>query len=119
LVDGEQVPTAAYTPDFINKLNIREYMGFLEALNQLTSDTLYGTPRDGWFKNPIFGFNLAPDMSEGVQGSGHVNKLRRGSLRLELRFGTALPNTVTVLVYCEYDSLLQIDKNREVYLDFK
>lgn len=117
-VDGEQIPATAYTPDFVQDHIIREYMGFLEALNQLTAETYVGTGREGWQFTPIFGFNLAPDMSEGVQGSGHVNKIRRGSLRVELRFATALTVTATALVYCEYDSLLEINKNREVSADF-
>ena len=119
VVDGEQIPSTPYTPDFPNRLITREYMGYMEALNQLTSDTISGPSKDGWYQQPIFGFNLAPDLSDGVQGSGHVNRIKRGSMRLELRFSIALMNTTTVLIYCEYDSLLQIDKNREVYLDFK
>ena len=41
---------------------------------------------------------------------------RRGDCRLELRFGTALPESVTLLMYGKCPKVLQVDHSRNVLL---
>jgi hypothetical protein len=37
---------------------------------------------------------------------------------VNLKFGTALPNTVTVVAYAEFENVIEIDRNRNVVFDF-
>ena len=41
-----------------------------------------------------------------------------GSIRLEMKFKTAITETLTAVVYAEYDNLLEIDRDRSVILDY-
>ena len=62
----------------------------------------------------IYAFDLTPDMSEDT----HFNLSRDGSVRLEMKFGTALPNTVNVVVYGEFEHVIEINMDKQVIFDF-
>ena len=44
--------------------------------------------------------------------------MRQGSVRLVLKFGAALQQTVTVVAYAEFENVIEIDRNRNVVFDF-
>jgi hypothetical protein len=118
-IDGKQYPIRAYTPDFEKGIYNREYLGLFESLNQITTDsTISLTPKEWANGNTIYGFNFAPDLGDDCSKMGFSNPIRHGSLKLELKFSSALTETISVLVYCEYDSILEIDINREVQTDY-
>ena len=47
-----------------------------------------------------------------------VDVSKRGSVRLYLKFDVALAYTVYVIVYAEYETVIQIDSTRNVLLDY-
>ena len=51
--------------------------------------------------------------------SQQKNWVREGSVRLALKFSVALPNTVTVIAYAEFENVIEIDRNRNVVFDFR
>ena len=63
----------------------------------------------------FFGFDLSPDL---CPDDGHFNSVRKGHLRLEVHFTAALPQTVNVVVYGEFKTVLEIDTNRNVVYDY-
>jgi len=67
--------------------------------------------KDGY---TLYAFDLTPDMSQ----EGHFNLIRQGSLRLDMKFGAALPNTITVIAYGEFENLIEIDRSRNIVFDF-
>ena len=118
-VDGVQFPSVAFTPDFANGLYVREYIGIYDTLNQLTTDSCLSlTHKDYPNGNVIFGFSFAPDPADDCNKSGYVNPTRNGSVRLSLKFANALTTNINVLIYCEYDNLLQIDATRTPFTDY-
>lgn len=62
----------------------------------------------------IYGFDLTSDMCDGA----HVSPIKHGALRLEAHFGTGLSRPINVICYAEYDNMLQIDQNRNVFIDY-
>ena len=48
----------------------------------------------------------------------HFNLSRQGSVRLDMKFAVALPHTVTVIVYAEFENVIEIDHHRNIVLDF-
>ena len=62
----------------------------------------------------MYAFDLSPDLAE----EGHFNMAKEGIVRVKLKFGVALPNTVTVVAYAEIENLIEIDRNRNVIYDF-
>jgi len=47
------------------------------------------------------------------------NLISQGTIRIEGRFSEPLAEAVTCLVYCEYDSMIDIDKHRNIRTLFK
>lgn len=64
----------------------------------------------------IFPLNLALDMSDGCDC--YLNLIKRGTLRFEIRFNTAVTSVLSVILFCEFDILIQIDKDRNIITDF-
>ena len=62
----------------------------------------------------LYAFDPSPDPAE----EGHFNLAKQGTVRVELKFGTALANTVTVVAYAEFENVIEIDRNRNIVYDF-
>ncbi|KAG8226749.1 hypothetical protein J437_LFUL004400 [Ladona fulva] len=66
----------------------------------------------GFVTNSAFNaFDLTPDLSSNLHS--HWNLVRQGSLRLD-----ALLETLTCVIYAEFDNIIEIDRNRNVLVDF-
>ena len=118
-VDGIQYPSVAFTPDFTNGLYVREFLSVYDTLNQLTSDSCLSLTHENYSNgNVIFGFSFAPDPVDDCNKCGYVNPIRHGSVRLSLKFARALTANINVLIYCEYDNILQIDATRTPITDY-
>ena len=117
-LNGIQFPEKAFTPDFDNNNYSREYMSLFEATNQDNIDSCITIKKSQYPEgNNIFAVNFAPDLSSGCCATGYVNPLRYGTLRLQVRFKEALKKTVTALIYLDYDTILEINKERNpIYL---
>ena len=119
-LDGTQYPSRPYNPNFSDGSYIREYLGLYQTLNQITPDPSFIlTPEEYGKGSTLFGVNFAPDLSDGCGIIGHLNPVRRGSLRIEIKFRKPLPKVVSVLLYCEFDNLIEINKERQVLPDFR
>jgi len=44
--------------------------------------------------------------------------VRQGSVRLALKFATALLVTVSVIAYAEFENVIEVDRDRNVVFDF-
>ena len=51
----------------------------------------------------LYAFDLSSDLAE----EGHFNLVKQGTVRVELKFGTALANTVTVVAYAEFENVIE------------
>ena len=98
---------------------MREYFGLFEALNLVNNNTVLDISREEYSDGfTLFSFNFLPDLSDGCSKSGFVSQLRKGNLRIELRFNHPLIETVSAIVFCEYDNLIEIPLNRIAIKDF-
>ena len=59
-------------------------------------------------------YDLSPDLAE----NDHYNLIRQGNVRLVLKFANPLGRAVTVVVYAEFDSLIEVDRDRNIVYDF-
>ena len=62
----------------------------------------------------LFAFDLTPDLDEG----GHFHLVKEGNLRLELHFATQLPETINVIVYAEFDNVIEVDKAHNILFNY-
>jgi len=61
----------------------------------------------------LYAFELTADLGE----DDHFNPVKHGNLCLSLKFGVALPETVSVLAYAEVD-VIKLDRDCNVLVDF-
>lgn len=110
-VDGQSTPSTPLQPDFGNQHFIRTYQNlFLNAEDR----GLFLTRSEFSGGNALFRFDLSPDLCEG----GHLNLVRHSNLRLEIKFSVPLPQTISLLVYAEFENLIEINKARNILYDF-
>ena len=113
--DGQQYPNTPLQPNFDEDKYIRSYMTLFEGTGMLNDNKGHGIKRTAYKDGfALYAFDLTPDMTDGA----HVDLIKHGSLRMNLQFTKELPETVNVIVYAEYDNILQIDRARNVIVDF-
>jgi hypothetical protein len=64
--------------------------------------------------NTLFGFDLTPDMSE----VGMFQLIIQGNLRVKIHFAEALAGTINVVLYAEFDNVIEIDRNSQVLFGY-
>lgn len=115
-IDSVQIPSKPLTPDFTNGLYTRSYhtlfsgsgIHFGDTGNEITISEY----PNGYC---LAAFDLTSDLSSH---EAHWNIIRSGSLRLEVRFEKPLTETVTAIIYSEFDNLIEIDHNRNIITDY-
>jgi hypothetical protein len=45
-------------------------------------------------------------------------RLKQGNLRVEIHFAEALTATTNVIMYAEFDNVIEIDRDRQVLFDY-
>jgi len=63
----------------------------------------------------LYAFDISPDLCSG----DHFNLLKTGSLVLDLAFSKNLEQPVTLIVYMEYDNMIEIDSARKIIKDYQ
>ena len=48
----------------------------------------------------------------------HFSLVRQGNVRLALKFADALPETISVVAYAEFEKVIEVDRDRNVIFDF-
>jgi len=117
-VNGFPTPSITYTPDFDKKLCMREFVSLFRYMNQDEDTPQSSLTYDKFLTNKaIFAFDLSPDTTLGSE-SGTLNLMKRGNIKLKLKFKTALTEVVHMLVLGQFDSLIEIDSARNIKLDY-
>jgi hypothetical protein len=117
-VNGRPVGGLMKTPKFKEGRYAYEYQDLFEVTNQDNVDTCITIKRGNYVKgNTIFGFRIQPDLGASA-AAGIVNPITYGTLALHLRFDSSLPKAITVLVYLDFNSVVEINTDRVVVSDF-
>ena len=64
----------------------------------------------------LFAWDLTADLSTG---SDHFQLKKDTSVRLEMRFGTALAAPTNVIIFAEFENMIMIDRDRNVSTNFR
>ena len=114
-VDGRQIPSKLFQPNFADDLFVRSYMSLFSSTGKMWQDEGNGLTRSDYRHGyTFFGFDLTPDQCDGPC----FHLVQKCNLRIELHFRNALLNTVNVVVYAELEFVLEIDKSRNIIYDY-
>ena len=113
-VDAERYPTHALEPNFITG-------DFLDCLSSVYEGTgmrddarTLVINRDNYDEGyAIYVIQITPSEPDCAA----YDLVQKGNIRLEMKFAAPLPRTVTTLVYADYDGQLEIDNDRNVFID--
>ena len=62
----------------------------------------------------LISFDTSPDLCQKT----YLDPVTEGDIQLEFQFGEALTQTVNVIIYAEFNQLVEINENREIIHDF-
>ncbi|XP_063960304.1 uncharacterized protein F54H12.2-like [Lytechinus pictus] len=117
-VDGTQVPFKPLTPEYglVSGLgSIRSYQTLFSGTDKMFKDSGNNISREDYDRGyALYAFDLSPDLSSGQ----HFNLKKQGNLRLEMHFRKSIPSGVNIVVYAEFDNILEIDRARNILFDY-
>src|SRR6266536_5161155 len=115
-LDGQQQTIKPLEPNYANHQYVDAYMSLFSGTGKLQKDEGNYIAREDYPGGyTLYAFDLTPDLAD----EGHFNLVKNGNLRLEMKFAQALPHTINVIAYAEFENVLQIDRNRNVIYDYK
>jgi hypothetical protein len=114
-LDGQQQAIPVIDTDFENANYINAYLSLFEGTNKLFKDEGLDISRTDYPRGyALFVYDLTPDQSE----NDHLNLMREGTVRLDAKFSAPLAQTINVIVYAEFENVLELDRYRTVICDF-
>jgi hypothetical protein len=116
--DGRQIPSKPLQSDFSsgNPSYISSYLTLFLGTNISFRDDGNCISRTQYpYGNCLHVFDITPDLSASGQ---HWSLNRQGTLRLEVKFKVALPETISYIIYSEFNSIIEIDSYHSVILDY-
>ena len=116
-MDGRQIPSRALQPEFNgdNSDYTRTFLQMSSGLgHSFTNQDCGLSYRDFGSGSTLFVFDLNAELTDG----DHIEAVKRGTVRVEVRFSKALTHPVTCILLAEYNNLITIDKDRNISLDY-
>ena len=104
-----------YKPNFADNLYCRSYVGLFQTLGKFGLDEGALISREEYAEGyTLYGFDLTPDCG----GEDHWNVKRSGSVRIETSFAVQTTATINCICYAEFENLIEIDRNRNIIIDY-
>ncbi|XP_053204034.1 uncharacterized protein F54H12.2-like [Panonychus citri] len=117
-VDGNMIPSIPYSPNFSSNYYMREFINLYRFFGQDEGIPQLNITYDEYGKSStLFAFDLSPDGSIGAE-NGTLSLIKRGNIRLDIKFSDRLKQSLKVIVFAQFDNLITIDKDRNVNLDY-
>ncbi|KFM74444.1 hypothetical protein X975_15232, partial [Stegodyphus mimosarum] len=105
-IDGHPIPGKPLELDFDSENYIRAYHSLFSGFNR--DRGIYLSRDDFSAGHALYAFDLTPDLCN----DSHLNLQQQGNLRVELKFSKALTETISVLIYAEFENVIEINKSR-------
>ena len=106
-VDGVQVPSKSFTPNFAKKAYARSYLSLYQGTNTQFDNLGPGITYDDFADGmAIWVMDLTPTPTDDEC----IELYKHGALSLSITLAQALPNPVNIILYSIFDSCIQIDK---------
>ena len=115
-VNGENLPGKPLQLKFGAESNyISAFQTLYAGAHKIFENQGNGITREEYANGyTLFVFDLTPDLCLG----DHVQPVKNGNVSIECRFGTPLETAINIVVLGEFQSLIEIDANRNILCDF-
>lgn len=110
-LNSELIYRRPIKPDYDLEYLGKPYLNFLKVLGQYNNNILTTITPENFGKGyTIFAFDLTRDNSKGYLKSGYIDPPQKHShLRFTVQFNEELPETVTAIIYTEWDDIVMVD----------
>ena len=113
-VNGAPVGGRTFETDFTNNQYVEAYLSLFSGSGKLYRDEGNMIERTAFPKgNALFMFDLTP-----FPGDEDMNLIKHGNVRLEIQFSEPLPESINVIIFSESDTILEIDRSRNIIYDY-
>ena len=118
VVNGQQIPATPIEPDFDEHQLSRAYALFQDSVGVLNRDFSNGIDVESWANgNTVYGIDLTPDLS--MYSCDHISPYKEGTVNLNIKLKKDDTRAaLQVLVMGCFNSIIEIDRNRNVLLDY-
>jgi hypothetical protein len=99
--------------DFSGNCYMEGYNTLFQNIRESGIDLTYQEYKHG---TTLYAFDLSPD---GCAGGEHFSTFKDGSLDLDIDFKTAVAESLTTIFFLEFDSVIELTKNRNIVLDYQ
>ena len=114
-VDGQEQPMKLIQCNFDKRKIVQTYMSLFQGTGKVHEDEDIDVAREEYVGGyTVFCFDVTPDLDE----CGHIDLIKTGSIRLGITLGTPLAQTIKVIVNAEFQNILEVDKNCNVFYDY-
>ena len=119
-LDGKQVPSKPLQPhypvDGRGGRYVRSFFHLMVSSGLVNQDAGSDISREDFAQGfSLYSMDLTPSLLDDNQ---LFELIKSGALRMEMKFETALTQSVTAVVWAEMDSMIEIDRNRTILTDF-
>ena len=115
-VADKAATTTPMALDYANGNYMDGFFSLFSQTGQYGSDEGNSITREAYANGyTLYCFNLANDLN---LEEDHFNGSKRGNVSIILKFANPLAETVTAVVLCEYENTIEIDRYRQVAIDF-
>ena len=113
--DGEPVRAKPLQPNMGDGDYLQCYETLYRGFDKVDGNRSSIIKREDWDKGySLFAFDLTADYDD----DDHYPIIKHGNLRLEINFARALPKAINILVYAEFDNIIEITNNRNIQVDY-
>ena len=114
-LDGQQSAIKPLVMNYAQNQYVSAYMGMFSGTRKENRDEGNGITRTDFAHGyTLYVYDLTPDLSE----NDSFNLTRSGSVRLGMKFVTALAQTITIVAFAEFENIIEIDRNRNIVFDY-
>ena len=114
-LDGQQNHIKPIEPNYDANHFIAAFMSLFTGTGKQWKDEGNDITRSDYPSGyALYAFDLTPDLAE----HDHFNLNKEGSLRVHIKLGVALPATINVIAYAEFENVIEIDRSRNVLFDY-
>ena len=115
-LDRKQVPSKPLQPNYGAGQFVRSFFSLMVSSGLANQDAGSNISREDFQRGfSLYSVDLTPSLLDDNQ---LFELVKSGALRLELKFEAALTQSVTVVVWAEMDSMIEIDRSRQILTDF-
>ena len=114
-MDGQQFPAKPLQPQYLEGCAVREFYQLALASGRHLKNRAMLIDREDFLNGyTLYAFNITPD----EECSQHLLLIKNGNIRLETRFRQPLPNTINLIVYAIFDSIIEVSNRRQILIDY-